>query len=43
MFHFGFWLHIGLRVVDLIAVGLWSVGVGATILALWYAWREKRI
>lgn len=28
---------------DLIAVGLWSVGVGATILALWYAWREKRI
>lgn len=28
---------------DLIAVGLWSVGVGGTILALWYAWREKRI
>lgn len=28
---------------DLIAVGLWSAGVVATILALWYAWREKRI
>lgn len=28
---------------DLIAVGLWAVGVGVTILALWYAWRERRI
>lgn len=28
---------------DLIAVGLWSFGVGATILALWYAWRENRV
>lgn len=28
---------------DLIAVGLWALGVGATLLALWYAHRERRI
>ncbi len=28
---------------DLIALGLWSGGVAATLLALWYAHRERRI
>jgi mono/diheme cytochrome c family protein len=28
---------------DLIAVSLWIVGVGGTLLALWYAYRERRI
>ena len=28
---------------DLIAVGIWSAGIAITLLALWYAHREKRI